>query len=137
MDSHVKILGILHIVLGALGGLCGLAFLGLFGGIASIVGMSAATGGDPDAAVAAPVVGGIGVILAFVILLFSLPGIIIGWGIMKYKPWARMLGIIFSALQLLGVPVGTAIGIYGLWVLLNNETVALFNAPPRQPSYGT
>jgi len=32
---------------------------------------------------------------------------------------------------LLSVPIGTALGIYGLWVLLRPETEALFVQAPR------
>jgi hypothetical protein len=132
MKDHVKILGVLHIVMGALGALTALGFLVVFGGIASMIGLSAATGGDPDAAVAAPILGTIGVAISFFILLLSVPGIVTGWGLMKFKPWARLLGMIISALQLFAVPIGTAIGVYGLWVLLNNQTEALFRNPVQQ-----
>jgi len=120
MKDHVKILGVLHIVMGALGALTAVGFLVVFGGIASMVGMSAATGGDTDAAVAAPIVGGIGLALAVFILLLSVPGILVGWGLMKFRPWARLFGLVISAFQLFAVPVGTALGIYGLWVLLSD-----------------
>jgi hypothetical protein len=36
------------------------------------------------------------------------------------------LTIILSALDLPGVPIGTALGVYGLWVLLKPETERLF-----------
>ena len=61
-----------------------------------------------------------------VVLILSLPGLIAGIGLLKFRPWARILGIVISALDLMSVPIGTAIGIYGLWVLLSNETEALF-----------
>ena len=48
---------------------------------------------------------------------------------LSFKPWARILGIVLSALHLLNVPFGTAVGIYGLWALLNRETEALFTRP--------
>jgi hypothetical protein len=74
------------------------------------------------------------------------PGIIIGWGLTAFKPWARILGIVFSGLNLLNVPFGTILGIYGLWVLLSNEGTAIFErrypvpagAPPQwQPPSGS
>ena len=49
-----------------------------------------------------------------------------GWGLLNDKPWARILTIVLSALSLLSVPIGTALGIYGLWVLTHPEVEAQF-----------
>jgi hypothetical protein len=49
-------------------------------------------------------------------------------GLLKFQPWARVLTIVLCAINLLNVPFGTALGIYGLWVLLNSETEQLFAA---------
>jgi hypothetical protein len=38
--------------------------------------------------------------------------------------------IVLSALDLFNIPLGTALGIYGFWVLLNKETEQLFLRPP-------
>ncbi len=127
METHVKVLGILYVVLGIMGTLGALVVMVIFGGIAGVVGV-AATG--PDAQLAAPVVGAIGTILALFVFLISAPGIIAGFGLLKFQPWARTLTIILSALNLLNLPVGTALGIYGLWVLLSAETERFFATPP-------
>jgi len=37
-----------------------------------------------------------------------------------------VLAIILSVIHLLSIPFGTALGIYGLWVLLQRETEPLF-----------
>ncbi len=125
METHVRILGILNLVLGGLGTLGALAVLVLFGGIAGFVGV---TGGMHEAArIAAPILGFIGVVLTFLILALSLPCLIVGYGLLNYRPWARLIGIVVSALNILNVPLGTALGVYGLWVLLNPETERLFN----------
>jgi hypothetical protein len=130
MQSHVKILGILHIVYGALGILVGLALLALFGGIAGIVGMNAPS---DDAAIAVPILGGIGGLIFLCTALLSIPGIIAGIGLLSFKPWARILAIVISILSLLQVPFGTALGFYGIWVLFSRDGQALFegSAVPR------
>lgn len=125
MLQHVKILGILHIVFGALGILVALGLLILFGGLAGVIGSAAQ---PEDRAAAAGVLGIIGAIAFFVVLILSLPGLIAGIGLLKFRPWARILGIVVSALDLIHVPFGTALGVYGLWVLLSNETEALFRS---------
>jgi hypothetical protein len=58
--------------------------------------------------------------------VFSTPGLIGGIGLLNMAPWSRMFMIVISALHLLHVPVGTALGIYGLWALTKPETEALF-----------
>jgi len=135
MDTHVRVLGILHIVLGGLGVVVGLGFLLLFGGAASIVGMTAMPQ-DEKAFLAVPKLGVIGGAICVLALVVSLPAIIAGIGLLKFRPWARILTLVLSAINLLNVPIGTAIGVYGLWVLLNNETEPLFRQPlpPTAPA---
>jgi hypothetical protein len=131
MQSHVRILGILHIVLGALGALAGLVILLIFGGIAGFVGANVAAEGGVDAQAAAPIVAMVGGAIAIFLLLISLPGIIAGIGLLQYREWARILTIVLSAFDLLNVPLGTLLGVYGLWVLLQKETADLFANPPN------
>ena len=125
MRDHVRILAYLHIFFGALGLLAALIVLFIFGGIAGIVGM--ANPQDADAwHVAIPILGIIGTVIFALVLLLSLPGIIAGAGLLKFRPWARVLTIVISALDLPMVPFGPALGIYGLWVLLQQQTERLF-----------
>ncbi|HEX5322400.1 MAG TPA: hypothetical protein VFW40_01345, partial [Capsulimonadaceae bacterium] len=116
---------VLHIVFGALGMLVAIGLLLLFGGIAGVVASSAHTEtGLPEG-----VVGLIGIVICGIVAVLSLPGLIAGIGLLQFRPWARILGIIISGFDLLSVPLGTALGVYGLWVLLSNETEALFDRP--------
>jgi hypothetical protein len=125
MATHVKVLGIIHIAFGSLGILGALALLMIFGGIAGIVGAS----GEEGAHIAVPILGGIGALLFFFLVLVSLPGIVAGIGLLGFRPWARILTIVLSAIHLINVPFGTAVGVYGLWALLNRETEDLFARP--------
>jgi len=63
-------------------------------------------------------------------LCFFLPGIIAyalaGYGLLKYKSWARILAIILAILNLILFPIGTALGIYTLVIMFNEETKTLF-----------
>lgn len=130
MQTHVKVLAVLFIVLSALGVLCALALMAVFGVGAGIVGAS----GDPDAALALPIIGLTGTALVIFFLAVSLPGLITGFGLLKLKPWARILGIVLCAIHLINIPFGTIMGAYGLWVLLNSETERMFSgsAPPAR-----
>ncbi len=127
MAQHVKILGILHIVFGGLGVLGAIVVLLIFGGISAVVGLSDRSA---DSAVAAPILGVIGIFVFILVLALSLPGLIIGIGLLRFRPRARIAAIILSAFDLFGVPFHTALGIYGFWVLLNRETEQMFAPPP-------
>ncbi len=131
MQTHVKVLGVLFIVLSGLGILVSLTLMLAFGAAAGIVGASA---NAHDAAIALPIIGLAGTALVIFLLVLSLPGLVIGIGLLKFKPWSRIAGIVLSALHLIHIPFGTALGVYGLWVLLNKETEPLFSAVPTVAS---
>jgi hypothetical protein len=127
MSAHVKILAVLYIVFGVLG-ICVALFAGLALGVfASIIGAS----GEHNAPLGMAVLGLTGITLALVLLILSVPGIICGWGLLKFRPWARILGIILAAIGLIRFPIGTLFGIYALWVLFQKDTEQLF--APAQP----
>lgn len=127
MTTHVKVLGVLYIVLSAIG-LCAALFFGLaLGAAGGIVGQAAS---PEDAAVALPVIGIAGTAFVVFLLAVSLPGLITGIGLLKFQPWARIVGIVLAAINLINIPFGTALGIYGLWVLFNKDTETLFSGIP-------
>src|SRR5262249_55292518 len=116
----------LNVAFGALG-LVGAGFLALvFGGVAGIVGLTSAHG-DPDgAAIAIPIIGITGMALVAFLLLLSIPSVLIGIGLLKRRPWARVAGIVVSIIGMMFIPFGTILGVYGLWVLFSKETERLF-----------
>ena len=130
MQTHIKVLGILHIVHGALGVLAGIVVLTIVGGVLGGIGAAAGgidKGGAPD--LIAMLVGGIGGLVFLAILLLSLPGLIGGIALVRFAPWSRIYMIVISALFLVHLPVGTAMGVYGLWVLTRPEAEALLSRP--------
>jgi hypothetical protein len=131
MQTHVKVLGVLYLAVSA--GFLLLAFflLVVMGGTAGIVGAAADA---EDAAIAIPVLGIAGTALAIFLVTFALPGLVTGYGLLNYKPWARIVGIVLSALNLINIPLGTVLGAYGLWVLLSGDTERLFESRPTVTS---
>ncbi|CAN5798224.1 hypothetical protein BH24ACI5_BH24ACI5_26020 [soil metagenome] len=127
MQTHVKVLAVGFIVLSAMGVLLALMLMLVFGGAAGIVG---ATAEDYDAAIALPIIGLTGTLLTVFLLALSLPGLITGFGLLSWKPWARILAIVLCAINLINIPFGTILGVYGLWVLLNKDTERLFGGAP-------
>jgi hypothetical protein len=82
---------------------------------------------DPEARAILPLVGStVGLLLA----LLSVPGLAAGYGLLTRKPWARVLATVVDVLGLLNFPVGTAIGIYALWVLLQTSAANYFETSP-------
>ena len=69
----------------------------------------------------------IGFIGGFIVFIVSVPSIIAGIGIVKHKQWGRILGLILAAINLLNVPIGTVLGAYTFWVLLNEESQKYFS----------
>ena len=128
METHVKVLAVLYIVFGALGTLAAFAVMAVFG----IAGVASATavGSDADAWMALPIIGITGTALAVFLLLLSLPGVFAGIGLLSFRPWARILTIILSVLNLMNMPFGTVLGVYGLWVMLSAEGAKLFMPSP-------
>lgn len=124
MQVHVRLLGAIYIAFAAVGLLLAAILLIGTGGAVGIVGAS----GDPDAAIAIPIIGIAGTALVAIILLLCLPGLAAGAGLLYFKPWARVLGIVIAAINLLGFPWFTILGVYALWVLLSKDSEQLFDA---------
>ena len=116
MNDHVKTLGWIFIVSGLLG-VC----VALFAGV--IIFGAGLLSGDAKAAFATS---GVAVFIVAFFAVMSLPSILTGRGLLNRRPWARIVGIILGILSLPGFPIGTAIGAYALWVLLNDRTAAEF-----------
>ena len=126
MRDHLKVLGWLYVVSGALVLLAAILFGTLFG----VIGIA---GGDEGGLF----IGGIGFFIALFIAMLGVPSLVCGWALLNYKPWARTLGIILSAVQVANVPLGTLLGGYGLWVLLNDESRRMLEAgDPRFQQVG-
>jgi hypothetical protein len=123
VETHVKVLAILYIVFSAFLVLGAITLLMVFGGASALAGLNAP---PEEAAVAMPIIGLTGMALAGFLLLLAAPGLLVGFGLLKYASWARILGIVLSALQLINLPLGTILGAYGLWVLLHGDTERLF-----------
>jgi hypothetical protein len=57
-------------------------------------------------------------VLAAVSLIVAVAGFVGGYGLLERRPWARSLAIVLGVIALLSPVLGTALGIYTLWVLL-------------------
>jgi hypothetical protein len=125
MEQHIKVLSVLFIILGILGIVVAVAFLLLGAGTAATI---LSQDNSNEARVGAAWAGGCITIIAALFGLMSIPSIIAGWGLSQHKSWARILTIILAILSLPQFPVGTAIGIYALVILFNDEAKRILTA---------
>jgi hypothetical protein len=125
MTTHVKVIAVLYLIAGALLLTAAIFTPMVLGLVAGLIGAS----GEEDAAVGATILGFAGVALSLVLAVLGAPFIAAGWGLLKFRPWARILGIILGAICLTKIPIGTLVGIYALVILFRKDTEALFTAP--------
>jgi len=116
MQQHVRILAWMHIIYSALLDVIALFIVAVFGG-------AGALSHDRQAFM---ITGAVGMLIAAILFTISIPGMIAGIGLLKFRQWARILTIILAALHILSFPLGTALAIYTFWVLLNAQTTPLF-----------
>ena len=116
MGKHINTVATLHIVLSILGFLVGFfIFAVLF-----------FAGDISDDFETQKILSIVGKVIVAVIIILSLPGLIAGIGLYKRKEWARILTLVISVVNLLNFPIGTAIGVYSLWALVQPEVVDEF-----------
>lgn len=118
MKQHVSFVGALHV---------GFGILGLVGALGIYFGFHFIFNFVEEEPIAQKILSSLGNSIALIILFFSSLGIVGGIGLFSYRPWARILVMIVSAMNCLNVPVGTAKGVYSIWVLMQPETIELFD----------
>lgn len=68
-------------------------------------------------------------VVAIMVLGGAALGFFAGWGLMHKEPWARTLTVVLAFFVLfINIPVGTAVGVYSLWVLLPAESEKEYGA---------
>ena len=124
MNKNAKTLGILNVVYGLLGISGTIIARAVFFLPGILIGRFAGIfhpGFPLGSAAAFAITGFFGMLMLGSIILEFLPSIIGGFGLLYEKSWARIIVLIASIIHLLAFPLGTALGIYGLWVLLSSE----------------
>jgi hypothetical protein len=120
MRQHVVVVGAIHI---------GFGIIGLIASAAIFFGLSLADGFIPYNEMPEGVAEFLKVLFVSLPLLIgalSTMGLVGGIGLLGFQLWARYLVIVVAIIGLLNIPIGTLKGVYSLWVLFQNETVALF-----------
>jgi hypothetical protein len=118
MKQHVSFVGAIHI---------GFGILGLLGALTIFIIFNFAGNFVETEPFANEILSFLGGTISLIIMFFASLGIIGGIGLFSYKPWARILVMIVSAVNCLNIPIGTAKGVYSIWVLMQKETMDLFD----------
>ncbi|MFQ5928637.1 MAG: hypothetical protein ACE5MK_02990, partial [Acidobacteriota bacterium] len=106
MEKHITILGSLYVAWGALGALAALCLAAvLISG--EFIPLETTT---------------ICYVVAGCIALLSTLEIVGGVALLQRRSWARILVLVLGFLNLICIPIGTALGIYTIWVLMKDET---------------
>jgi Ni,Fe-hydrogenase I cytochrome b subunit len=116
MEKHINVIAALQIGFSILGLIIG----GIIFTILFFIGEFVP---EPDAQ---KVLNIIAQIVMVIIVILSIPGIIAGIGLLKRKEWARILTLILSVLDLINFPIGTAVGAYSIWALVQPEVIEHF-----------
>jgi len=124
--AQLEFLGVLFIVWGLLTTLIGLSTLAL--GIGAVAIITSAGRGGASGQVAASVTAAIFTLLAIIAILWGATHIVVGFPLRRRRPWARIMALILGSVDLVLLPYGTALGIYALWILLNERGKRLFLA---------
>ena len=120
-ESHIQLVGILHLVHSGLMILIGLFLFGLLTGIGVFT-------GDEEAFLVLGIVGSVAIGMLF---FLSVPGIIGGIALLRHASWSRIFMIVLGALKLIDIPLGTTLGIYTIYALLRPDVIAVLDQPAK------
>jgi hypothetical protein len=136
--DHNRLLGIFFLINGGLSVFGGLVALLVYGGMGTFM---LANAREPEAQTVGGVFMVIGIVAGVLISVFAIFFLLAGWKMYKEVPSGRVFGIIGSIICLPSPPLGTALGIYGLWFLLGDQGKAFYEGggplahnPPPPPN---
>jgi O-antigen ligase len=126
--DHYRLIAMLHLIHG---GVAAATAIGVFLTVAVLVGFKAVVErwvfpidyGDSANAEFWMGIFAIGVTAVYVVgaLLFTVPAIAGGYGLLRQKRWARKFVLVSAAVAALNVPLGTALAVYTFWFLLGSS----------------
>jgi len=116
MQLHVTILGWLHIVSNALLLVGGVLMFFFLVGLGVFI-------QDPEAL---PILATVGTVGGILMVALAIPGLVAGVGLLKRQGWARIVALVLAVFSLPNFPLGTAMGIYTGFVLLQQAATEYF-----------
>jgi len=124
VSKHLGTLGVLFIVWGVFQLVVAVIFALVYMGLGA--GLGIANSHDQDAMLMGGLLATFGGLFGCIIGAMAIPNLLAGIGIGRRRKWGRILGIVMGALALTSFPIGTALGIFAMVVLLDKEAAAAF-----------
>jgi hypothetical protein len=121
MKSHVDFLGVLFVVWGLLTVVIGVSTMAL--GVGAVALITSSRGGGQFAAT---LTAAAFAALAVIAILWGSAHVIVGVPLRRHAPWSRLIALMLGSVDLLLLPYGTALGVYALYVLLNEQGKKMF-----------
>lgn len=122
--NHVTFVSVLHIGFGVLGVLAAIIVFFVFNYLTGFI------TDMPDAEdVPIEVFDWIKAFVITIVGFFGIIDIIAGALLLTYKNGARVFMLVVSAINCLNIPIGTAKGVYSIWVLMQKEVIEMFEEP--------
>lgn len=117
VNQHIRILGVLWLVAGVLRAI-GVGWIWFVGRMILPDVLNAVV---PHVAFGEPLTRIVQGGLAFasgLLVLQAVLAFLVAWGLLERQSWGRVLAIIAGIISLWHIPLGTALGVYTLWVML-------------------
>lgn len=118
MDTHNRILSILYIISGTMQVIAMLFVSTVLQILLPFIMEEAGPEGEWIFVWIIPFIRVIGVVI---VVLFALPSILGGIGLLNGKRWALTILLILGCFKLFAFPLGTLLGIYTIWVYSQNQ----------------
>jgi hypothetical protein len=134
MEKHIKLVAVLNIVYRSttiIGSIVLFILAAIFGRLMDFLERTGDLHADEVPRELLGILPIIFVVIGAIIAVVSVVAIIGSIGVLKRQEWGRITLIVISFFNLLHVPLGTALGVYTLWALFNDEIVRLFD--PHTP----
>jgi hypothetical protein len=116
-QKHITVLGVLYIGFSLISLATAVSLFILLSGIGLAV----------DDQIALRVLLTVGTVLLCVLSITAIPSLIAGIGLLARRQWGRILALILAVFKLFNIPIGTAVGFYAFWVLLQDEADPTFS----------
>lgn len=121
METHKRILGILYVVTGSFQVMT-LTLVSIF--FSTIFAFALGQVDADEREIIELILGIIRYIPITIMIFISIPTIIAGAGLLTRQKWALMLALIMGCLKLFSFPIGTALGVYSIWVYAEDQKQA-------------
>lgn len=137
LGTHQDVLAALFIGLGVMG-VIGIAVLLLIFSAGSVAIGFARTQDPSVPGILTLLPIGVGIFFAALVAVATIPNFVAAFGLLKRRPWGPIVALIASILNLPHIPLGTGVGIYGIWlyVEINRQEPPNTHDPrplPRSP----